>query len=92
MDSHRELHRKNMAQCFLVAWEMLSTSTFPSRIGQSSGGAEGLKTRQRGKHQVKTAGKTQTWCSNPGTQEVEAGGQQAPDQPYSYKVRLCLKK
>lgn len=55
-------------------------------------GAEGLKTRQRGKHQVKTAGKTQTWCSNPGTQEVEAGGQQAPDQPYSYKVRLCLKK
>lgn len=37
VDSHRELRRKNMAQCFLVTWEMLSTSTFPSRMGRSSG-------------------------------------------------------
>lgn len=89
--------RKNMAQFFQVEWKILFTLTSPPEWGGALGcGGSEDKGRSReflcGQHQVKTAWKTGTWCSNPGTQKVEAGGQQAPDQPYSYKVRQCLKK
>lgn len=37
VDSHRELCRKNMAQFFQVAWEILSTLTSPPEWGRALG-------------------------------------------------------